>query len=355
MANELEVNEVEELENSVESEEISEESQDELVQEVSEEQADEAVEEILAELDEEEEISEESEEEESLAEGGYGKKKMKEADDEEDEEEPKNSFMMKKKVKKEDIDVSEHIDAMLSGHELSEDFQEKARTIFEAAVLEQVNKEVEKIDQQYEEDFEKSILEVRSQIAEKVDEYLSYVAKEWLEENKVVVENSLKLEIMENFISGMKTVFEENYIEVPEEKKDLYAEAVAEAEQVKEQLNEAIEKNVKLSKEVETVQRDGIIRDVVEGMTIQQADKIRSLSEGVEFTSAEDFAEKVKVIKENYFPSEETVSSEVVDGEEEVTAVEDSEVVLEEQAAKETVDPVMENYARAIARFSRKQ
>lgn len=355
MANELEVNEVEELENSVESEEISEESQDELVQEVSEEQADEAVEEILAELDEEEEISEESEEEESLAEGGYGKKKMKEADDEEDEEEPKNSFMMKKKVKKEDIDVSEHIDAMLSGHELSEDFQEKARTIFEAAVLEQVNKEVEKIEQSYEEDFEKSVLEVRSQLAEKVDEYLSYVAKEWLEENKVVVESTLKLEIMENFISGMKTVFEENYIEVPEEKKDLYAEAVAEAEQVKEQLNEEIEKNVKLSKEVETVQRDGIIRDVVEGMTIQQADKIRSLSEGVEFTSTEDFAEKVKVIKENYFPSEETVSSEVVDGEEEVTAVEDSEVVLEEQAAKETLDPVMENYARAIARFSRKQ
>lgn len=354
MANELEVNEVEELENSVESEEISEESQDELVQEVSEEQADEAVEEILAELDEEE-ISEESEEEESLAEGGYGKKKMKEADDEEDEEEPKNSFMMKKKVKKEDIDVSEHIDAMLSGHELSEDFQEKARTIFEAAVLEQVNKEVEKIEQSYEEDFEKSVLEVRSQLAEKVDEYLSYVAKEWLEENKVVVESTLKLEIMENFISGMKTVFEENYIEVPEEKKDLYAEAVAEAEQVKEQLNEAIEKNVKLSKEVESVQRDGIIRDVVEGMTIQQADKIRSLSEGVEFTSTEDFAEKVKVIKENYFPSEETVSSEVVDGEEEVTAVEDSEVVLEEQAAKETLDPVMENYARAIARFSRKQ
>lgn len=354
MANELEVNEVEELENSVESEEISEESQDELVQEVSEEQADEAVEEILAELDEEE-ISEESEEEESLAEGGYGKKKMKEADDEEDEEEPKNSFMMKKKVKKEDIDVSEHIDAMLSGHELSEDFQEKARTIFEAAVLEQVNKEVEKIEQSYEEDFEKSVLEVRSQLAEKVDEYLSYVAKEWLEENKVVVESTLKLEIMENFISGMKTVFEENYIEVPEEKKDLYAEAVAEAEQVKEQLNEEIEKNVKLSKEVESVQRDGIIRDVVEGMTIQQADKIRSLSEGVEFTSTEDFAEKVKVIKENYFPSEETVSSEVVDGEEEVTAVEDSEVVLEEQAAKETLDPVMENYARAIARFSRKQ
>ena len=295
MANELEVNEVEELENSVESEEISEESQDELVQEVSEEQADEAVEEILAELDEEEEISEESEEEESLAEGGYGKKKMKEADDEEDEEEPKNSFMMKKKVKKEDIDVSEHIDAMLSGHELSEDFQEKARTIFEAAVLEQVNKEVEKIEQSYEEDFEKSVLEVRSQLAEKVDEYLSYVAKEWLEENKVVVESTLKLEIMENFISGMKTVFEENYIEVPEEKKDLYAEAVAEAEQVKEQLNEEIEKNVKLSKEVESVQRDGIIRDVVEGMTIQQADKIRSLSEGVEFTSTEDFAEKVKV------------------------------------------------------------
>jgi hypothetical protein len=263
--------------------------------------------------------------------------------------------MMKKKVKKEDIDVSEHIDAMLSGHELSEDFQEKARTIFEAAVLEQVNKEVEKIEQSYEEDFEKSVLEVRSQLAEKVDEYLSYVAKEWLEENKVVVESTLKLEIMENFISGMKTVFEENYIEVPEEKKDLYAEAVAEADQVKEQLNEEIEKNVKLSKEVESVQRDGIIRDVVEGMTIQQADKIRSLSGGVEFTSAEDFAEKVKVIKENYFPSEETVSSEVVDGEEEVTAVEDSPVVLEEQAAKETVDPVMENYARAIARFSRKQ
>jgi hypothetical protein len=355
MANELEVNEVEELENLVDPEEMLEESQDELVQDISEEQADEAVNEILAELDKE--STSDEIEEESLDEGDYSKKKMKEAEDEDedDDEEPKKSFMMKKKVKKEDIDVSEHIDAMLTGHELSEDFQEKARTIFEAAVLEQVNAEVEKIDQAYNEDFEKSVLEVRLQIAEKVDEYLSYVAKEWLEENKIVVESSLKLEIMENFISGMKNVFEENYIEVPEEKKDLYVEAVADAEQAKEQLNEEIEKNVKLSKEIENVRADRIIRDVVEGMTIQQADKIRSLAEGIEFTSTEDFAEKVKVIKENYFPSEETVSSEVADGQEEITAVEDSAFVLEERTIKESSNPVMENYARAISRFSRKQ
>ena len=197
---------------------------------------------------------------------------------------------------------------MLSGHELSEDFQEKARTIFEAAVLEQVNKEVEKIEQSYEEDFEKSVLEVRSQLAEKVDEYLSYVAKEWLEENKVVVESTLKLEIMENFISGMKTVFEENYIEVPEEKKDLYAEAVAEAEQVKEQLNEEIEKNVKLNKDNGELKKEEIIAKSSEDLTDVEAEKFNKLAEEVEYANEEDFTSKVKTIKESYFGKKESTS-----------------------------------------------
>jgi hypothetical protein len=333
MTNTNEVAENEIMEDVV-SEDVTEEiSEEEIVeQEIEEsEESDEVVEETIAEAEEDEDDDDEEEEEE-------GSKPM--------------NASYKKKVAKEDLDVQEHIDAMLSGQELSEEFQEKAKTIFEAAVLEKVNQVAEELESEYNEEFEKSVLEVRAQIAEKVDEYLSYVAKEWLDENKVAVENSLKLEIMENFVTGLKGVFTENYIDVPEEKMDLYQEALTSLQENEESLNDQIEKNVKLTQQIESLQKESVIRTAVEGLTLQQSDKIRSLSEGVEFTTEEEYAEKINIIKENYFPAEGTVSEDVL-AEEEVTAVEDS-VVIEDKVVAETMNPIMESYVRSLSRFSKK-
>ena len=316
---------------------------------VSEDVAEEISEEEIVEQEIEE--SEESEESDEVVEETIAEAEEEDDDEEEEGSKPMNASY-KKKVAKEDLDVQEHIDAMLSGQELSEEFQEKAKTIFEAAVLEKVNQVAEELESEYNEEFEKSVLEVRAQIAEKVDEYLSYVAKEWLDENKVAVENSLKLEVMENFVTGLKNVFTENYIDVPEEKMDLYQEALTSLQENEESLNDQIEKNVKLTQQIESLQKESVIRTAVEGLTLQQSDKIRSLSEGVEFTTEEEYAEKINIIKENYFPAEDTVSEDVL-AEEEVTAVEDS-VVIEDKVVTETMNPIMESYVRSLSRFSKK-
>jgi hypothetical protein len=289
-------------------------------------------------------------------------------DDDDDEEEveetksKKESWKKGKKVTKEDIDVAEHMDAMLSGQELTEDFRDKAKTIFEAAVLEKINEEVDRLDAQYEETLEENVAEIRTEVSEKVDEYLTYVAKEWLEENKLAVENGLKLEIMENFIKGLKSVFVENYIDIPEEKIDLYQESQTKLEDTESKLNEQIEKNVKLVKEINETRRVIALRDLTEGLTDTQKDKIASLAEGVEYTSDEEYREKVAIIKENYFPKSGVVtestdtetSTESVITEETDTALEDSPAVIKEESEKQVRSSAMDIYTETLTRFSKK-
>jgi len=266
-----------------------------------------------------------------------------------------NKMASKKKVAKEDIDVKEHIDAMLSGQDLSEEFKEKAQTIFEAAVLEKINEEVEKLEEEYKETLEENLVEIRTEISEKVDEYLTYIAKEWLEENKLAVENGLKLEIMENFQKGLKAVFVENYVDIPEEKLDLYTESVSNLEETETKLNDEIKKSVELSKEVELLQKEIAVRDITEGLTLTQSEKLRSLSEGIDFVSTEDFSEKLKVLKENYFPSDEVeVTTEISDETEAETALEDSPVVIQEEASKQPSKYTnMDAYAAVLSRFAK--
>ena len=266
----------------------------------------------------------------------------------------KEGWKKGKKVAKEDIDVKEHIDAMLNGQELTEEFRDKAKTIFEAAVLDKINEEVERLENQYAETLEENLVEIRQEISEKVDEYLTYVAKEWLEENKLSVENGLKLDIMENFIKGLKTVFTENYIDIPEEKIDLYQESVKSLEETQEKLNAEIEKNVKLNKSLTEAMREIVFTTVTEDLTLSQKEKIRSLSEGVEFVSEEDFSVKVRTIRENYFPENSEVDSEVLDESTEETAVEDSPVVIQEEASKKTVNNAMDIYTQTLSRFTKK-
>ena len=282
-----------------------------------------------------------------------------EEDDEDEDEKPfppkKEGWKKGKKVAKEDIDVKEHIDAMLSSQDLTEDFKDKAQTIFEAAVLDKINEEVDRMEVQYAETLEENLVEIRTEISEKVDEYLTYVAKEWLEENKLAVENGLRLEIMEGFIKGLKTVFTENYIDIPEEKVDLYAESVKNLDETQSKLNEEIEKNVRLSRRLEESAKEIALNSVTEELTLTQKEKVRSLSEGVEFVSTEDYTDKLNIIRENYFPQDGAeVASEILDESETETAVEDSPVVIQEEASKQTVTSAMDFYANTLSRFAKK-
>ena len=365
--------------------------EDAVEQDVSVEEAvEETVEEVLDEMDhadkkkkmmkagyhkkteaghEDDEEDDDEEEVDEMAHADKKKKKKMEAghedDDEEDDEDmdemdhdDKKKKMMKAgykkeaasyKVNAEEIDVKEDIDAMLKGQDLSEEFQVQVQTIFEAAVIEKVNTKLESIvsdmNEDYDAEIEANVAEIRNELSEKVDEYLSYVAKEYVNENKLAVENKLKLEIMENFMSGLKKVFEENYVDVPEEKVDLYGEALNSLEEKENKLNEQFEKNIKLSKNLEELEKEVILRDVTKGLTETQIEKVRSLSENLEYEDRDDMAKRITLIKENYFPSETIVESAVLDESALETSVEDSPVVQEEN---KPVNSIMDIYAKAL-------
>jgi hypothetical protein len=250
-------------------------------------------------------------------------------------------------ITSEDLDVQEDIDAMLNGQDLSEEYQEQVKTIFEAAVVNKVNEKIEDIYSTYESDIESHVVEIRQELSEKVDEYLSYVASEYITENKLAIESGLKMEIMENFMSGIKGVFEENYIELPEEKLDLYSEALETLDSKESELNEQFEKNIQLNKRLVELEKDIVLMNVTEGLTDTQVDKIRNLSENVEFDNTDDMTKKITLIKDNYFPSETSVESGILDESALETSVEDSPVVQEENKVQ-SPRSIMDVYAHAL-------
>ena len=250
-------------------------------------------------------------------------------------------------ITSEDLDVQEDIDAMLNGQDLSEEYQEQVKTIFEAAVVNKVNEKIEDIYSTYESDIESHVVEIRQELSEKVDEYLSYVASEYITENKLAIESGLKMEIMENFMSGIKGVFEENYIELPEEQLDLYSEALETLDSKESELNEQFEKNIQLNKRLVELEKDIVLMNVTEGLTDTQVDKIRNLSENVEFDNTDDMTKKITLIKDNYFPSETSVESGILDESALETSVEDSPVVQEENKVQST-RTIMDVYAHAL-------
>ena len=252
-------------------------------------------------------------------------------------------------ITSDDLDVQEDIDAMLNGQDLSEEYQEQVKTIFEAAVVNKVNEKIEDIYSNYESDIESHVVEIRQELSEKVDEYLSYVASEYITENKLAIESGLKMEIMENFMSGIKGVFEDNYIELPEEKLDLYSEALETIDSKESELNEQFEKNIQLNKRLVELEKDIVLMNVTEGLTDTQVDKIRNLSENVEFDNTDDMAQKITLIRDNYFPSETSVESGILDESALETSVEDSPVVQEENKVQ-SPRTIMDVYAHALNR-----
>ena len=207
-----------------------------------------------------------------------------------------------------EYDVQEDIDALIAGEELSEEFQEKARTIFEAAINAKVAQIKEQLVAENAEKFAEEVAAAKESLAERVDSYLEYVSDEWFEENALAVEAGLKTEMTESFLSGMKGLFEEHYVTIPEEKYDVLESMVEKLDDMETKLNEQIEKNITLNARLSESAADGILNDVSEGLASTQKEKLASLAESVEFESEDQYRGKLETLKESYFNSKKESS-----------------------------------------------
>ena len=245
----------------------------------------------------------------------------------------------------EELDVNDDIAALVEGEELSEEFQEKAKTIFEAAI----NSKVAKIEEELEADHIKAlteeVAEFKNELTERVDSYLEYVASEWMQENQLAVDQGLKGELSESFMTGLKGLFEEHYVSVPEDKYDVLESMVNKLDEMEEKLNEQIDRNVSLNKRLAESTSDGILSEVSEGLAVTQKDKLASLAESVEFESENDYREKLVTLRNSYFPTRQVAS----------TQSEDSEM-LSEQANAPTAEATgtMANYLTTLQRITKK-
>ena len=206
-------------------------------------------------------------------------------------------------VEEEQIDIEADVNALFEGEELSEEFQNKARTIFEAAINSKLAEVKEAVKTEYEEQLVEEVAAIKSELEERVDAYLEYVADEWLQENQIAVESGLKTEMTESFLEGMKSLFEEHYVSVPEEKYDVIESMVDKLDEMEGKLNEQIEKNIALNRRLAESSSDVVFAEVTEGLATTQKEKLATLVENVEFESEADYREKLVTLKESYFPS----------------------------------------------------
>ena len=214
----------------------------------------------------------------------------------------------KKKMKKEDIEVEEYdmeddVNALLGGEELSEEFKAKAKTIFEAAINAKVAEIRATIEEEHEARIAEEIAEEKEALQERVDSYLEYVSDEWMEENALAIEHGLKTELTESFLSGMRSLFEDNYVTIPDDKYDVLESMVEKLDDMETKLNEQIEKNIGLNKRLSESVADGILESVSDGLAATQKEKLASLAESVEFEGETEYREKLETLKESYFPN----------------------------------------------------
>ena len=258
---------------------------------------------------------------------------------EEEEEDEEASKVKKESIDQtiEDLDVSQDIEALVSGEEeLSDEFKTKAATIFETAIKSKVRTELEKIHAENQESSKKVAEETMTSVVEKVDDYMNYVVEQWMTENELAIERGLKGEIAEDFISGLKGLFEDHYIDVPDEKYDILEANLTKIEELEDKLNKQMEENVQLKKAKGELVKESMIADVADGMTDTETEKFQSLVDDVEFSDEESYKEKLQTIKESYFGS----------GKVEVQETE----VLTEEGSEETVEvsDSMATYMKAI-------
>lgn len=309
-----------------------------------------------AELDEDVEISEELQAFiEEMIEEGYSDEEIAEAidenfelvseesheeDDEEEKEEDKKK--MKKEMKKANYKsmMKEHVDALLAGENLSENFRSKAETIFESAVSTRVQEEVEVLEEAYAKTLEEEVSQIYEQLIGQVDSYLNYVVEQWVKENEVAIESGLRSELTEEFISGLRNLFAEHYIDVPEEQTNILEEMGNKLEKIETRLNEEIDRNVSLTNMLNESKQTEILFSAFDGLTTTQAAKLRSLAENITFTTPEEYETKVQTLKESYF-------SKSVSQRTHLDPVEDADGRT--MIAEDHVGP-MANYVKAIGK-----
>jgi len=235
-------------------------------------------------------------------------KKEKEVSESEDKEKEMKKETAKDKVK--DMDMKEDVNALTDGEDLSEEFKAKAATIFESAVKAKLVEEIEKLESEYETKVDEKVSEVKEEIVDKVDAYLNYVVEEWMKENELAIEKGLRNEITEDFIGGLKSLFESHYINVPQEKYDVIENQAAEIEKLKEEVNKTIEKNVELNQKIAESTRSDIIKDVSADLAATEADKLNGLAESIEYKDADSFRKSVETLKNSYFPKSKASDNE---------------------------------------------
>ena len=219
------------------------------------------------------------------------------------EEETTEETSEEEVVEEEQIDIEADVQALFEGEELSEEFQNKARTIFEAAINAKLAEVKESVQAQYEEQLVEEVAAIKSELEERVDAYLEYVADEWMTDNEIAVESGLKTEMTDSFLNGMKSLFEEHYVSIPEDKYDVIESMVDKLDEMEGKLNEQIEKNVALNRRLAESSADVVFGEVTEGLAATQKEKLATLVENVEFESEADYREKLVTLKESYFPS----------------------------------------------------
>lgn len=260
------------------------------------------------------------------------------------EDAKQDKAMIKKMMKKEKMkeQMEQDVDALLSGENLSEEFKDKATTIFEAAVIARTQAVMEDIEQALFEEFEVAVEEIKEDLATKLDDYINYMAEEWLKENQLAVEKGLRSEIVESFIEGMKGLFEEHYIDIPEEKVDIVEGLTSKVEELETSLNEQIQSAVELKKELNESKKTEAIHAVCEGLTQTQVEKMKSLAEGVEFTTDEEFADKLVTLRESYFNESINTSGS--------SALNEEVLIEDDKKPMGHVDAEIAQYAQTISK-----
>ena len=240
-------------------------------------------------------------------------------------------------------DFTQDVDALVSGEELSEEFRVKAATIFEAAVTARVNEESKALQEAFEESLTEEVEKIKTDLAEKVDDYVSYATKQWIEENALAVEHGIKNEMAESFFNGLKDLYVEHNFTVPEEKFNLLDGMTGELDEMETKLNEQIDTNIALQKRIGEYTRMEIVNDAATGLAETQKEKLASLAEGVEFENEEDFRNKIETIKESYFTRKAEVAEEAKEPTEEAS----------QPLVESTVSGTMGKYVDALARWSK--
>jgi hypothetical protein len=242
----------------------------------------------------------------------------------------------------ENLDMSDDVKALLEGENLSEEFKQKATTIFEAAVMSRIEVIAEEVEKQLVEQFESAVEEIKEELAGKVDEYLNYMVNEWMEQNELAIENGLRSEIAEDFIGGLRNLFIEHYIDIPEDKVDVVSEMAGKVAELEDALNEQINKGIALTKELNEQKKVEAVYEACDGLTQTQVEKLKSLAEGVEFTTEDEFATKLETLKSSYFKEDYTVATD--------SALDDEVLIEEEKKTPRSSDPSIDQYVAGISK-----